>query len=138
MARSMVCIDPGKRTGVAVFVGGNLTTLRTFDWNKELFELMEFIKSFAFDEGARFLIEVPKRGAPGYKRRGVAMVTQKAQTLVALATGFGADVSTVEPNYKFTKVTPAQFSTYFPGWDGRSSSHARDAAMIGWVELRTR
>ena len=130
-----VVMDPGATTGIAVFSNKSLVKLDSFLWQRDLVKLMHYIQHYA-ELGAHFVVETPKRGAPGPKRNGVAMVRQKAQTLTSMVIGFGAEVDNMCPKYKVTKLGKEEFAKYFPKWDGKTNQHNRDAALLGYVYLR--
>lgn len=135
MKRITIGIDPGVNTGIAVAVDGVLEVVETRDFWRAV-ELVDNYRCLAFT----LIIEDPRgqRVAPSQynsaRLRGVGSVERDAKLWIEYAERYGIPYRAVKPG-KLRKIDAATFAK-LTGWTGRTSEHARAAAMM--VHERTK
>jgi len=128
----IIGLDPGEPTGYAKLVNGKLTEMRTFVWKRDLLELLELLKDhcIGYHTKVRFIIETPPRGSSRARARDLGRCEEKANTLKIWIELNGGHAVLSKPLRDMTKLGGAPFENIFPEWEGRSSNHARDAAIL--------
>lgn len=135
MKRITIGIDPGVHTGIAVAVDGVLEVVETRDFWRAV-ELVDSCRRLAFT----LIIEDPRgqRVAPSQynsaRLRGVGSVERDAKLWIEYAEHYGIPYRAVKPG-KLRKIDAVTFAK-LTGWTGRTSEHARAAAMM--VHERTK
>ena len=135
MKRITIGIDPGVHTGIAVAVDGVLEVVETRDFWRAV-ELVDNYRCLAFT----LIIKDPRgqRVAPSQynsaRLRGVGSVERDAKLWIEYAERYGIPYRAVKPG-KLRKIDAATFAK-LTGWTGRTSEHARAAAMM--VHERTK
>lgn len=128
-------IDPGKHTGVAIFIGGKLTELRTTDPQGVAALLDEIQPERVVFEDSRLTRSTWARGvSPAAMRkiaRNVGQIDAWCTQLVELCAARGIVAHGISPKGKGAKVSAVQFMK-LTGYTGRSNQHQRDAAMVAW------
>lgn len=133
MSAYQIAIDPGVNTGLAIAVDGVLVDVRTCSF----WEANAHIKSERFlGYRVELIIEDP-RGIyvpPGQRNpqriKGVGSVERDAKLWIEYAEHYGIPYRTVKPG-KYRKIDAETFRKW-TGWTGRTSEHARAAAMMIW------
>ena len=132
---TIIGIDPGKHTGVAIFTAGRLTELRTTDPQGVAALLDEIQPERVVFEDSRLTRATWARGvSPAAMRkiaRNVGQIDAWCTQLVDLCAARGIVAHGISPKGKGAKVGPVQFNKQ-TGWVGRSNQHTRDAAMVAW------
>ena len=131
----IIALDVGNDVGMAVYEDV-LLELATYDYYRQMIALFGRLQYTATKE-TLFLIETPRPGSMRRRSRDLGRCEEKAATLEAWIRAFGGRVLMLKPN-KFTKLDRQQFAAYWPGWEGKSSEHSRDSAMMIWVYLKQR
>lgn len=134
-------IDPGERTGLCLYCGPTETILelRTIAHNQARQEIKAY-----YERGVRLLTVELSENTHIYERanqtiasmrriaQNVGECKQKARELIAYGEGLGMEVIPVAPYA--TRMKAEQFNLLYK-WSGRTSPHARVAAMVaarGW------
>lgn len=128
-----VGIDPGTHTGVAVWdsVEGRFLTLKTLPIHRAM-DLVREIRDGG-DKLAVVFEDARLRKWYGANARekvqGAGSVKRDCAIWEDFLTDNDVQFLTMKPGRTATKVTPAWFRK-LTGWEGRSSEHSRDAAML--------
>jgi hypothetical protein len=132
---TIIGIDPGKHTGVAIFIKGKLTALRTTDPQGVAALLDEIQPERVVFEDSRLTRATWVRGvSPAALRkiaRNVGQIDAWCTQLVDLCAARGIVAHGISPKGKGAKLNAEQFKK-LTGWTGRSNQHERDAAMVAW------
>lgn len=130
----LIGIDVGKNTGVAVQVDGVLTVVETHC----IISAMALVKAKIDDaksDGIKIFIEDARlrKWVTGgrEKLQGVGSVKRDSGIWEEFCIYYGVDFQLVAPKDNKTKLSSDTFKHY-TGWRGRTSEHARDAAMLIW------
>lgn len=132
----IVGIDPGRHTGVALFVGGVLVGL----YETTTVSLGGLLRALNPDgivfEDSRLQSRV--WAAHGQSRfaalkiaRNVGEIDLQCRLIEEIAATMGVPSYGVSPLKKGAKLNAATFKKV-TGWVGRSNEHKRDAAMVAW------
>lgn len=128
-------IDPGKHTGVAIFIGGRLTELRTTTPNGVAALLDEIQPERVVFEDSRLTSATWARGvSPAAMRkiaRNVGQIDAWCSQLVDLCAARGIAAHSISPRGKGAKLKAEAFAKR-TGWTGRTNQHQRDAAIVAW------
>ena len=135
---TVVAIDPGVHTGFAVTVNGDLTDVETYTFTEAQAWLLN-CSAYADPEkqGCRTLelvIEDPRGQYVPYNQRepqrikGVGSVERDCKLWIEFCEFYGIPYRLVKPG-KYRKIDAATFRKW-TGWHGRTSEHARAAAMM--------
>ena len=128
-------IDPGRHTGVAIFVGGRLAELRTTDPNGVAALLDEIQPGRVVFEDSRLTRATWSRNVtPAAMRkiaRNVGQIDAWCSQLVELCAARGIAAHGISPEHKGAKLDAAAFER-LTGWGKPSNQHTRDAAMVAW------
>ena len=129
-------IDPGANTGVAVYRDFDLCELRTIaPW-----ELPAELALYGAD---RVVYEDSRLTSPVWSRdkantsmrikiaRNVGQVDAWCSLIVAVCGELGIPAHGISPKGKGAKLHAAAFET-LTGWRRQSNQHERDAAMVAW------
>ena len=133
--RTILGIDPGAHTGVAVYIGGKLDKLSTV----EPWRIPEVIQAFGADrvvfEDSRLtsfmFTTVKSRQAALKMARNVGEVDGWCKLIVAVCEQLKIPAHGISPKAKGAKLGADAFKR-LTGWDGPSNEHTRDAAAIAW------
>ena len=126
-------IDPGARTGVAIYRAGQLDELRTIGPH-EIDELLtELRPSRVIFEDSRLQSHTwsaaPSRAAAAKMARNVGEIDAWCRLITAVCERQGIASHGISPKGKGAKLTHEQFVAV-TGWAGRSNQHERDAALV--------
>lgn len=132
---TIIGIDPGKFTGVAIFTKGALTELRTTDPSGVAALLDEIQPERVVFEDSRLTRATWSRGvSPAAMRkiaRNVGQIDAWCSQLVDLCAARGIVAHGISPKNKGAKLNAARFKL-LTGWVGSSNEHQRDAAHVAW------
>lgn len=128
-------IDPGAHTGVATYVGGQLTDLETVGPH----QIERLIRGRA---PARVVFEDSRlqshtwtssasKAAAAKMARNVGQVDAWCYLITAICAELGIAAHGISPAGKGAKLDAKQFASV-TGWNGKSNEHVRDAAMVAW------
>lgn len=136
-----VCIgiDVGTHTGLAVWDSDRFTIIETLPIHAALLRVKELFDRYAHNgngvtvyfEDARQRTWFPKMTAAKDRARlqGAGSVKRDSTIWEDALTDWGIPFVAVAPKNNLTKMT-AQYFARLTGWKGRTSEHARDAAML--------
>jgi hypothetical protein len=133
--RLIIGIDPGQSTGIATFVDGKLTSLKTIE-PAQLFALMPVvgIERVIFED-SRLQSHVwttnISRPAALKMARNLGQVDAWCGLITAMCAELGIAAHGISPRGKGAKLDAVRFEA-LTGWDLRSNQHERDAAMVAW------
>lgn len=136
---TVIGIDPGAHTGMAVYHDGVLCHLLTLDpWDITL-QLAHRKPVRVVFEDSRLTSPVWSRGTTPAARikiaRNVGQVDAWCAYITAACAGLGIAAHGISPKHKGAKLDAAQFKAA-TGWAGASNQHGRDAAMCAWPYRR--
>jgi hypothetical protein len=128
-------IDPGAHTGVATYVGGQLTDLETVGPH----QIERLIRGRA---PARVVFEDSRlqshtwtssasKAAAAKMARNVGQVDAWCNLITAICEELSITAHGISPAGKGAKLNALQFASV-TGWLQRSNEHERDAAMVAW------
>ena len=132
---TVIGIDPGSNTGIAIFQDGVLYTLLTI----EPWELPAELATWGAD---RVVFEDSRLTSPVWSRkttpearlkiaRNVGQVDAWCNLITAICGELGIPAHGISPKNKGAKLDAEQFAVR-TGWVGRCNQHERDAAMVAW------
>lgn len=134
----IIGIDPGQRTGVAVYRDGALIELRTVSPDQIAGVLEELAPELVVFEDSRKQSAVFIRGTNARSMlkiaRNVGEVDRLCRQIEALCDRMRIACVGVSPLRKGSKLSAARFCDV-TGWSGRSNQHERDAAMCAFRYL---
>lgn len=133
---TIIGIDPGAKTGVAIFNKGLLTELRTTTPSGVAALLDEIQPERVVFEDSRLTSPVWSRGTTAAARIKIARNVGQVDAICGLiceACGrIGIEALGISPKNKGAKLDAERFSQV-TGWATRSNQHERDAAMVAWM-----
>jgi hypothetical protein len=132
---TVIGIDPGSNTGIAIFHDGVLSALLTI----EPWELPAEIATWGAD---RVVFEDSRLTSPVWSRkttpearlkiaRNVGQVDAWCNLITAICGELGIPAHGISPKGKGAKLDAEQFAAR-TGWVGRCNQHERDAALVAW------
>lgn len=128
-------IDPGSHTGVAIFRAGQLCELRTIEPHQIDALLSELKPARVVFEDSRLQShtwsKAPSRAAAAKMARNVGEIDAWCRLITAICARLGIAAHGISPLAKGAKVKAEQFAA-LTGWAGSSNEHTRDAAMVAW------
>lgn len=138
---TIIGLDPGKFTGVAIFTNGALTELRTTTPHGVAALLDEIQPDRVVFEDSRLTRATWSRGvSPAAIRkiaRNVGQIDAWCSQLVELCAARGIVAHGISPKGKGAKLNAAQFMK-LTGYAGRSNEHERDSAMVAYPYRKAR
>lgn len=124
-------IDTGVNTGIAVSVDGKLTVVDTMT----ITQAMAYIKTACSPKNSKLFIEdarqrkwIPKN-AGRERLQGAGSIKRDAKIWEDWCKENSYEAVFVAPKNNNTKLNNKDFKR-ITGWQGRTSEHARDAAML--------
>ncbi len=128
-------IDPGTHTGIAIYRAGALADLQTI----EPFQLVEVIETVfptrVVYEDSRLQSHTWSRNLSAAAQlkvaRDVGQIDAWCRLIVATCERLGIPAHSISPKAKGAKLDAGQFKA-LTGWSGRSNEHTRDAAALAW------
>lgn len=135
-ARYVIGIDPGVNTGIAVWDRHTqqFTDIRTLG----ILDAMEVVlKVSRLDGGVCLRVEDPRQisnSRPGSRAmaQGVGSVKRDAKIWEEFVEKHELPCRFIAPSKRTLTKTPQHDFNRWTGWKGRTSNHARDAAMLAW------
>lgn len=128
--RYLIGIDPGVKTGVAVFDRKlkKLTAVKTM----KILDAITFVECKVYDveiwfEDARLRRWFGNSGRE--KLQGAGSIKRDCSIWQDLCEKIDAPYKAIPPKNNTTK-TKADYFKRITGWDGKTSEHSRDAAML--------
>lgn len=136
----LIGIDPGTHTGLAVWskTERRLWMVDTMTITQAMKTVEEYVCDFDADGAHRnevvvFFEDARKRSWFGHTSRerlqGAGSVKRDCAIWETFCEELGVEYRKVAPKHNTTKLTASQFKV-LTGWQGRTSDHARDAAML--------
>lgn len=132
IAMIRIGIDPGVSTGVAVSVRGNYEHILTM----KIHDALPFVEKIIKEALVRVVVIVEdarKGGGSIARKQGAGSVKRDCKIWEDFLKKFEQDPMLesyfVRPNKKILKIDADKFKK-ITGWEGRTSNHARDAAML--------
>ena len=131
-------IDTGRNTGFAVWDGSSFQELDTRPLHRALFAVRDYAQRHGPDSVAVYVEDARKRTwIPSEKSyaeakgraMGAGSVKRDASVWEDFCKDYGIRLVLVPPKYNTTKLAPQVFAR-ITGYKGRTSKHARDAAML--------
>lgn len=133
--QSVMCLDPGTNTGVAMYIGGKLSTLTTIDPSQIQNHIREFRPDFVIYEDSRlqsnvWCAKVANNRASQLKiARNLGEIDAWCKLIASVCGWSKTPAHGISPQNKGKKLDAKKFYCA-TGWDGRSNQHERDAAML--------
>lgn len=132
---TIIGIDPGAHTGIAVFVGGKLQSLQTIAPH----QVGDYIKTSGAQcvvfEDSRLISHtwstVPSRAAALKMARNVGEIDAWCRLITQVCADIGIPAIGISPKSKGQKINWQSFKS-LTGYVGTSNQHERDAAMVAW------
>ena len=124
-------IDPGVNTGIAVKLNGKYLSIETTMIHKAM-KTVQAIKDTCDTGGHRMsvIIENPNRsGGSVAKAQGAGSIKRDFSVWRDFLTDIGVEFRAISPMKGMTKLDERRFQV-MTKWTGRTSNHARDAAML--------
>jgi len=133
--RTIIGLDPGASTGVAVYIGGKLNRLETI----EPWQIPKLFDGFRVDrvvfEDSRLtsfmFTSVPSRAAALKMARNVGEIDAWSKLICAVCEQLNIPAHGISPKQKGAKLDAKAFER-LTGWTGPSNEHTRDAAAVAW------
>ena len=133
--RTIIGLDPGASTGVAVYIGGKLNRLETI----EPWQIPKLFDGFRVDrvvfEDSRLtsfmFTSVPSRAAALKMARNVGEIDAWSKLICAVCEQLNIPAHGISPKGKGAKLDAKAFER-LTGWTGPSNEHTRDAAAVAW------
>jgi hypothetical protein len=125
--QKLIGIDPGINTGFAIMINGALTELKTLEVHEAITLVKQHPDAHFFVEDARLRKWFGARGS--FNHQGVGAVKIISKIFEQAITAQKSRLELIAPKHNTTKLSADYFSR-ITGWVGRTSEHARDAAML--------
>lgn len=136
----LIGIDPGQKSGMAIYINGRLDYLLTYS-PTEILRAIEDMGE-ASDHLSLLVIYEDSRQQPIFSRgtnaraagriaRSVGMIDGQCRDIEATCKRIGIECIGISPKAKGKKLNAQQFNL-MTGWAGRTNSHERDAAQVAW------
>lgn len=133
-------IDPGEHTGVAMYDGSRLIEVTTVQIHRALQMVASFVEvaqangipvRVVFEDARKRRWLPSEKNASEYRGRlmGAGSVKRDCTIWEDFLKDLGVDYIAQAPRAGMTKLSPEAFAR-LTGWKGRTSNHARDAAML--------
>ena len=128
--KAYIGIDCGKHTGIALSVGGELKSLMTVPIHNAMFFVLECLNTYGKDLFVIFEDARQRKWIPtGNRSQGAGSVKRDAVIWEDFLKDLGIRYRAVPPRKGSTKWDAETFAR-ITGWTGRTSNHARDAALL--------
>lgn len=143
MAKYLIGLDPGTNTGLAIWdaIERRFVRLETLGIVTAMAELVQFLRYHGAMTDCAFYIEdarqrqwLPReRNLSEYRGKlmGAGSVKRDCAIWEEFAIYYGIPLNLVPPRKGLTKWDAETFNK-MTGWTGRTSNHARDAALLVW------
>lgn len=134
-------LDPGVRSGIALYHPSCGYHLRTVGYSEVVATVRELLEGFPEDMPVKIYMEDPTQNKPVFPRKGLSALSMQkiaqnvgSHKLIAQQTY----EALIKEGYEVIKVKPTKFSgtklnreriKILTGYEGKSSQHSRDALM---------
>lgn len=136
---TIIGIDPGASTGVAVFQDGALWKLETIAPHQTAGYLAAARPARVVFEDSRLTSHVfstvKSRPAALKMARNIGEIDAWCRVITAVCAELHIPAHGISPAGKGAKLNAAQFAAA-TGWTGKSNQHERDGAMAAWPYRR--
>jgi hypothetical protein len=133
-------IDPGEHTGVAMYDGAQLVEVTTVQIHRALQMVASFVEvaqangipvKVVFEDARKRRWLPSEKNVSEYRGRlmGAGSVKRDCTIWEDFLKDLGVDYVAQAPRAGMTKLSAEAFAR-LTGWKGRTSNHARDAAML--------
>lgn len=133
-------IDPGEHTGVAMYDGAQLVEVTTVQIHRALQMVASFVEvaqangipvKVVFEDARKRRWLPSEKNTSEYRGRlmGAGSVKRDCTIWEDFLKDLGVDYVAQAPRAGMTKLSAEAFAR-LTGWKGRTSNHARDAAML--------
>jgi len=137
--KTVLGVDPGAHTGLAIFHDGKLAALRTIQPVDLEQEILAIWPARVIFEDSRLQshtwTQSKSRAAAAKMARNVGQVDAWCGLIVAICAKHGIPAHGISPKGKGGKLNAEQFEKA-TGWTASSNEHSRDAAMVAWPYRR--
>lgn len=131
-------IDPGVKTGIAIWVKQdnpllNLFTCSHIEGVLLIYELInDFLNKKNYDlENIHLIIEdANQKGSWGKSAMSIGKLKQKSMDWIELGEILRVNVVKVDPKSRRNTKMKKEYFKQLTGYEGQTSEHARDAAML--------
>lgn len=139
-------IDTGRHTGFAVWDGDRFQVLDTRPLHRAIIDVRDYARVHTpgavtvYVEDARLRTWIPReKNATEYRGKlmGAGSVKRDASVWEDFCADYGIRLVKVPPKNNTTKLSADAFAR-ITGWKGRTSEHARDAAMLVYGRKTTK
>ena len=134
-SRTLIGIDPGKNTGIAIYRDGALCELHTLSPDMIESLLVRVHPDLVVFEDSRKQSPVFSRGVSARATlkiaRNVGEIDQLCRQIAEMCRRLGLFSVGVSPLRKGAKFNAERFAAVM-GWTQRSNQHERDAAMVAY------
>lgn len=137
---ALIGIDCGSHTGFAIWDGKKLVACETLLIHNALFRVAEMSKrekvKVVFEDARKRTFLPRERSISEYRGKlmGAGSVKRDCSIWEDFCRDIGIEYIAVAPRAGLTKW-PADYFNEVTGWKGRTSGHARDAALLVYGKL---
>lgn len=128
-------MDPGAHTGVALYRGGTLVALETITPREIAAKLADVMPARLVFEDSRLesfvWTSASSKAAALKMARNVGQIDAWCTLITEICADLGIPCHGISPKAKGAKVAADAFGR-ITGWEGRTNGHERDAAMVAW------
>ena len=133
--KTIIGLDPGASTGVAVYIGGKLNRLETIEpWQiPRLFDGFR-VDRVVFEDSlltSFMFTTAPSRAAALKMARNVGEIDAWSKLIYAVCEHLKIPAHSISPKQKGAKLDAKAFER-LTGWTSQSNQHERDAAAVAW------
>ena len=130
----LIGVDTGVHTGIAVWDSGRKCLLNVSTTNviRAMFVVLDYRSRYNGDITLRIEDARQRKwfGRAGREQlQGAGSIKRDCQIWETFCEELGIDAQFIAPKNNITKLTAEQFNT-ITGWQGRTTEHSRDAAML--------
>ena len=141
MSKTVIGIDPGTHTGLAVWNGSTFTEVTSLPLHAALLRVKELNTRLGFKGNGIVVVFEDARLRKWYgtstarqdraRLQGAGSVKRDCAIWEEALTDWGIPFVAVAPKNNYTKMTAEAFRR-LTGWTERTNEHGRDAAMLVW------
>lgn len=126
--KTVIGIDPGVQTGIAVKVNGHITWIGS----SKLWNLFEYLSTYSTGDYIYVIEDARKRSGGFASAQGAGWVKTLCGQIEAYMIAKGKNYKMIAPIRNGTKLSRAQIKK-ITGFDEVTNEHERDAIMIAWT-----
>ena len=141
MSKTVIGVDPGTHTGLAVWNGSTFTEVTSLPLHAALLRVKELNTRLGFKGNGVVVVFEDARLRKWYgtstarqdraRLQGAGSVKRDCAIWEEALTDWGIPFVAVAPKNNYTKMTAEAFRR-LTGWTERTNEHGRDAAMLVW------